>query len=64
MKPFFEDMRQPLDKVERHWVRIPVTLVLAPMFFCFFILAGIFDGVGAWFETVGECLKGTEDASK
>lgn len=31
MKPFREDMRQDLDKVERAWVRRPVCIILYPV---------------------------------
>jgi hypothetical protein len=31
MKPFLEDMMQPLDKLERSWVRRPVGIIIFPL---------------------------------
>lgn len=47
-KPFFEDIMQPLDKVERKWVRRPVVLFYTPIFIIFGAIFGLVSGAITW----------------
>jgi hypothetical protein len=54
-----EDFGLPLDKIHRHWIRVPATLMLTPIV----VLVGIVGGVAfglckAWEDFIWDCLKG------
>lgn len=45
MNTLKEDLKAPLDKVQRAWIRKPTTLILTPaLFICAFFIIGIHQG--------------------
>jgi len=65
MNTLKEDLREPLDRVERVWIRKPVTVFLYPFLVLLLIIPGMI--VGVWFVISEEakdfflkCWKGTK----
>jgi len=59
MNTFKEDLKVPLDKVQRKWLRRSATTVLVPLLIIGCLLYGLFDAIvytwGATILFVKEC---------
>lgn len=50
MKPFFKDINQSLEKVERKWVRRPVTILFIPIVIVGGAIFGSYDFIRDWIK--------------
>lgn len=59
MQSIKEDLQSDLDSVQRHWIRIPVTLIITVMFIVPIIIYGFVDSTVKFIKdfTV-PCLRG------
>lgn len=58
-KTFKEDLQSSLPDIQRHYIRVPITIILTPVVFVLMILTGITQGfIGTFKEFLIPCLKG------
>ena len=61
-RPFLLDINMPLNRVQRAWVRLPVTLILIPFILIIAIPVGIFEAWKTVFtDFIVPCLEGEQE---